>query len=159
MNEARCDTIRELLPDYVGGRLPAPDSASVEAHLGACPDCRDEVALLRLLFTARPTAPPELAWRIGSAARGMRTRGRHPWWGVAAASVAAVALGIGVISRQAPQVEEVEVPEIVVGVEGTSLGVADDGLVAGAPALEGLSDDALQLLLDEMGSETTGGTA
>jgi len=154
MSEARCEMVRERLPDLVGGRLAPADAALVEAHLDVCPECGDEAALLRLLF-----APAELERRIEGSTRRARLRAYHPWWGVAAASVAAVALGIGVMSRDTPAVEEVEVPGIVAGVEETSLWVADDGLVAGAPALEGLSDEALLLLLDEMGTESTGGAA
>ena len=159
MNEARCEMVRERLPDFIGGRLAPADAALVEAHLGGCPECGDEAALLRLLFAARPAAPAELERRIEGSTRRARRGAYHPWWGLAAASVAAVALGIGVMSRDTPAVEEVEVPGIVAEVEETSLWVADDGLVAGAPALEGLSDEALLLLLDEMGTESTGGAA
>ena len=159
MSEARCEMVRERLPDLVGGRLAPADAALVEAHLDVCPECGDEAALLRLLFASRPAAPAELERRIEGSTRRARLRAYHPWWGVAAASVAAVALGIGVMSRDTPAVEEVEVPGIVAGVEETSLWVADDGLVAGAPALEGLSDEALLVLLEEMGTETTGGAA
>jgi predicted anti-sigma-YlaC factor YlaD len=159
MSEAHCEMVRERLPDFVGGRLAPEDVALVEAHLGECPECGDEAALVRLLFAARPAAPAELAERIGGSTRMARRRMYHPWWGVAAASVAAMALGIGVISGDAPAVEELAVPGIVVGVEETSLWVADEGLVAGAPALEGLSEEALQVLLEEMGTGTTGGAA
>jgi len=162
MTESRCETMRERLPDFVGGRLDGADAAEVREHLDACPECAAEAALVRLLHTARPEAPTDLARRIDAAARSARRRVYHPWWGVAAASVAAVALGIGVISDDRPAAEvagEVEVPGIVVGAGETSLWVADDGLVAGAPALEGLSDEALLVLLQEMGTETTGGAA
>jgi hypothetical protein len=73
-----------------------------------------------------------------------------------------VALGIGVISNGRPTVEvagEVEVPGMVAGVEEGSLWVADDGLVAGAPTLDGLSDQALLLLLEELSAGTAGGAA
>lgn len=159
MSEERCEMIRESLPDFVGGRLPPADATPVQAHLSGCEDCREEAALLGLLFSARPAAPAELPRRIEGSARGARSRVYHPWWGVAAASVAAVALGIGVVSRDTPPAEDVEVPGIVAGVGEASIWVADDGLVAGAPALEGLSDEALLMLLEEMGTETTGGAA
>jgi predicted anti-sigma-YlaC factor YlaD len=159
MSEERCEMIRERLPGFVGGRLAPADAALVRAHLSGCEECREEAALVELLFAARPAAPPELARRIEGSARGARSRGYHPWWGVAAASVAAVALGIGVMSRDTAPPEDVEVPGIVAGVGEASIWVADDGLVAGAPALEGLSDEALLMLLEEMGTETTGGAA
>jgi hypothetical protein len=37
--------------------------------------------------------------------------------------------------------------------------VSDDGLLAGAPLFDGLSDDALLQLLDELSVESTGGSA
>ena len=159
MSEARCEIVRERLPDFVGGRLAPSDAVEVQAHLGECTECRDEAALVELLYAARPAAPAILAPRIEGAARAPRGRAYHPWWGVAAASVAAVALGIGVMSREGPAPEDAEVPGIVAGVGEASLWVADDGLVAGAPALEGLSDDALLQLLEEMDTGTTGGAA
>ena len=159
MSEGHCERVRENLPDFVGGRLAPADAALVEAHLSDCSECGDEAALVRLLFDARPAAPTGLAGRIEGSTRTTGRRTYHPWWGVAAASVAAVALGIGVTSREAPSVDDVEVPGIVAGVGETSIWVADDGLVAGAPALEGLSDEALLLLLDELGTETMGGAA
>ena len=159
MSEARCEIVRERLPDFVGGRLAPSDAVEVQAHLGECTECRDEAALVGLLYAARPAAPATLARRIEGAARAPRGRAYHPWWGVAAASVAAVALGIGVMSREGPAPEDAEVPGIVAGVGEASLWVADDGLVAGAPALEGLSDEALLQLLEEMDTGTTGGAA
>jgi predicted anti-sigma-YlaC factor YlaD len=162
MNEAHCEMARERLADLVGGRLAPAEAALVQAHLDTCAECADEAALVRLLFSARPAAPADLARRIEGSASVRRRHAYHPWWGLAAASVAAVALGIGVVSKDTPLVEvagEVEVPGIVVGVEETSLWVADDGLVAGAPALEALSDEALLQLLEEMGTESTGGAA
>jgi predicted anti-sigma-YlaC factor YlaD len=159
MSEARCEIVRERLPDFVGGRLAPSDAVEVQAHLGECTECRDEAALVGLLYAARPAAPAVLAPRIEGAARAPRGRAYHPWWGVAAASVAAVALGIGVMSREGPAPEDAEVPGIVAGVGEASLWVADDGLVAGAPALEGLSDEALLQLLEELDTGTTGGAA
>jgi len=162
MSEARCEMVRERLPDFVGGRLVQVDAARVRAHLDVCPECAAEAALLGLLFAARPAAPAGLARQIESSASVARRHVYHPWWGVAAASVAAVALGIGVMSSDRSPVElveETEVPGIVVGAEETSIWVGDDGLVAGAPALEGLSDEALLLLLEEMATEIKGGAA
>lgn len=162
MNQERCDRVREQLPDFVGRRLSPADVVQVEAHLETCPGCADEAALVGLLFAARPAAPPDLAGRIQGSARSTRRHAYHPWWGLAAASVAALALGIGVVSSGNPAVEvaeEGDVPGIVRGVEEASLWVADDGLVAGAPAFDGLSDEALLQLLDEMGADITGGAA
>ena len=159
MNEAQCEIVRERIPDFVGGRLAPADAAQVQAHLGDCSECREEAELVGLLHAARPAAPAALARRIEGAARAPRGRAYHPLWGLAAASVAAVALGIGVMSSEAPSPEEAEVPGIVAGAGEAALWGADDGLVAGAPALDGLSDEALLQLLEEMDTGTTGGAA
>lgn len=159
MNESRCETVRERLPDFVGGRLAPADASLVEAHLGECEECREEAMLVEFVYAARPLAPESLAPRIQRASRTGVRHASRPWWGLAAASVAAVALGIGVMSQEGPAVAEDDVPGFVAGAEESSLWVADDGLVAGAPALDGLSDDALLTLLEEMGSESSGGAA
>ncbi|NJD17819.1 MAG: zf-HC2 domain-containing protein [Gemmatimonadetes bacterium] len=159
MSDTECGVIRESLPALIGGRLAEADAIRVSAHLEACLDCRKEGELLRLLYATRPVVPAGLAPRIEAATRAPRRRASHPWWGLAAASVAAVALGIGVISRETPSPEESDLPGIVAGAEEAKLWVADDGLVAGAPAREGLTDEDLLMLLEEMGAETTGGAA
>lgn len=159
MNETRCETVLELLPDFVGRRLSPTDAGLVEAHLGRCADCRQEAELVALLHASRPSAPEAMVARIERATHAGRRPLRRPWWGLAAASVAAAALGIGVIAKGSPSGDETEVPGMVAGAGETSIWVADDGLVAGAPELEGLSDEALLTLLEEMDSEPTGGAA
>jgi predicted anti-sigma-YlaC factor YlaD len=154
----RCEAARELIPDLVGGRLPSGDASRVTAHLDVCDACRAEADLVQLLFAHRPVAPRELVSRVREAVRTDTRSVRRPWWGLAAAAVAVLALGIGVASRGSTEAR-VTVPGFVA--EGTAVNVwfTDDGMIAGAPALDGLSDDALQALLDELGSGGTGGTA
>ena len=159
MNDMRCETAREWIPDLVGSRLDAAEAARVSAHLDTCADCRAEADLVRLLFAGRPDAPAGLSTRIRAAVHADRqTTGRHPWWGLAAAAVAALALGIGVASTGVK--DTTTVPGYVAA--GTNSGDAwysDDGMIAGAPALDGLSNDALQTLLEELGSNGKGGSA
>jgi predicted anti-sigma-YlaC factor YlaD len=154
----RCETARELIPDWVGGRLSSVEASRVDAHLEACDACRAEADFVRLVFASRPIAPRELASRVREAVRADRGAVRRPWWGLAAAAVAVLALGIGVASRSSSDTR-VTVPGFVA--EGTAANVwlTDDGMIAGAPALDGLSDDALQALLDELGTGGTGGSA
>jgi anti-sigma factor RsiW len=159
MNEVRCETARELIPDLVGARLSAAEASRITAHLETCAECRAEADLVRLLFAARPAAPSGLSDRIRAAAHAYRHPGRRPWWGLAAAAVAALALGIGVSSTSVKGTATA-VPGFVA--EGSGSGDAwltDDGMIAGAPALDGLSDEALRTLLDELGSSGTGGSA
>lgn len=159
MNTMSCETARELLPGYVGDALDKGARADVARHLEACDDCRSEAELLALLSAGAPPVPAGLSERIQAAVRAQQPRARRgasrPWWGLAAAAVAALALGIGVTSHETTTTQT-QVPEYVAGVDSENLWLSDDGLIAGAPALDDLSDDALATLLEEM---TVGGQA
>jgi predicted anti-sigma-YlaC factor YlaD len=157
MTDVRCESVRDSIPDLAGGRLDGETASEVRAHLDRCDDCRAEAELVSLLYAGRPQVPAQLVQNIEGHVRFRRRAVVRPWWGVAAAAVAAVALGIGVTSRSEPEVENV--PAYVADMQGLSPWVSDDGLIAGAPALDGLSDEALQILLDEMGAGGSGGAA
>jgi predicted anti-sigma-YlaC factor YlaD len=159
MTDVRCETARELIPDLVGDRLGAAEASRVAAHLETCADCRAEAELARLLYVARPQVPVGLAGRLAAAVRADRPRGRRPWWGLAAAAVAVLALGIGVASRSTTDTDTVVPGFVAQGTATTGAWVNDNGMVAGAPALDGLSDEALQALLNELESNGTGGSA
>lgn len=159
MNTAHCETVRDRIPDFVRGCLREADAALVRAHLEECVDCRMETELVGSLRAARPVEPEGLSRRIEEAVRRDRHTQWRPWWGLAAASVAAVALGIGVLSKTSPTEEPGDVPAYVASAEEVSLWPADDGLIAGGPALEALSDEALQTLLDELEPKAPGGAA
>ena len=57
MSNVKCETVREWIPDYVGGRLARLDDTSVRSHLKACDDCSAELELARLIFAPRPDLP------------------------------------------------------------------------------------------------------
>lgn len=154
MNGTGCDRVREAIPELVAGGLGSDERADVAAHLETCADCQAEAELISLLAASRPEPPTGLSLRIQRSVGRRRPMVRHPWWGLAAAAVAAVALGIGVTSRQGGT--DAEVPAYVAGTQTEDLWLTDDGLLAGAPALDGLSDDALEQLLEEI---TSGGQA
>lgn len=157
MNSSQCEPVREALPDFVAGRLSTADASSVQSHLDRCEECRAETELVAHLFVGRPAVPAGLIESIEGQVYSRRRAVTQPWWGLAAAAVAAVALGIGVSSRSDPEVEPV--PAYVAEMQGLSPWVSDDGLIAGAPALEDLSDEALMTLLDELGAGGSGGAA
>ncbi len=159
MNTAHCEAVRDRIPDFVRGSLQEADAAFVRDHLEKCAECRREAMVVEHLFAARPMRPEGLASRIEDAVRRERGRLRRPWWGLAAASVAALALGIGVVSRGGPPREGDELPAYVASAEEVSLWPGDDGLIAGMPALDDLSDEALQTLLDELEQSPSGGAA
>jgi anti-sigma factor RsiW len=148
MSDMGCEGAREMLPEYVVGGLSQTTRRELEAHLSTCLECREEAELVTLLSGSRPEAPAALAGRIHAALERQRRVVLRPWWGVAAAAVAAVALGIGVTSRQ--EGGTLAVPAYVAGVDEDEMWLTDDGLIAGAPALDGLSEDDLEQLLAEM---------
>ncbi|HUF76118.1 MAG TPA: zf-HC2 domain-containing protein [Longimicrobiales bacterium] len=157
MNHIACGTVRELIPDFVSSRLGSHDLEVVDAHIGECGACRAELELAKMLLASRSRVPAGLAERVTRAVRADRRATSRPWWGLTAAAVAALALGIGMSSErsQAP----LEVPGFAYEVEEEDAWLSDDGLVAGAPMFEGLSDDALVALLDELSLEQSGGAA
>jgi len=151
MSDIGCERAREGIPEYAFGGLHPEERAALAAHLEACEDCRAEAELVALLSASRPEVPPALAGRIQSALEARTRPVMRPWWGLAAAAVAAVALGIGVSSRQ--PTDSIDVPAYAAGVEEGGMWLSDDGLIAGAPALDDLSADALEQLLAEMSGD------
>lgn len=163
-----CASAREAVADFVAGRPGAADAALVQRHVASCADCRAEVELARALYAARPPVPAGLQERVIAGLRADRAGAvapaadevgaRRPWWGLSAAAIAAVALGIGIVSDQARPGNDVAVPGYAYEVE-EGIWSSDDGLVAGAPSLETLSDEALERLLDELTVGGAGGAA
>ncbi len=158
MSNMKCETVREWVPDYVSGRLARLDDTSVRSHLKACDECRAEVELARLIFESRVDVPDGLANRVRDAVRYDRTSVSRPWWGITAAAVAALALGIG-FSSDRPEQSESAIPGYAYELDDESLWLSDDGLIAGAPALDALSDEALLQFLDELDVGGAGGSA
>lgn len=151
MTRETCERVRELIPAAVAERLSAEERRSVEDHLDGCGECRAEAELVGLLRRSAPAVPDGLSARIQAAVSSDRRRVRRPWWGVAAAAVAALAVGIGLASDARDPAQE---PIPIYAAEGAAqdLWLSEDGIVAGAPSLESLSDEALRQLLDELGS-------
>src|SRR5688500_13566703 len=155
-NDTDCGAVRELIPDLVAARLLAADAVRVQRHVQTCADCRAELKIVSLLHATRAEAPAGLLDRIARDAA--ERRPARTWWGISAAAIAALALGIGVVSNDASAPSS-EVPAFVREAEEGESWLSDDGLVAGAPALYDLSDEALLELLDELSNVSTGGAA
>ena len=155
MSQTECGSIREWIPDVVARRASGMEAEAVDAHVLACDECRAELELVRALREARPQAPKALADRVVSAVKRDRRALRRPWWGISAAAVAALALGIGVTSQSGGPTP-VSVPDYAYEMEEGALWSSDDGLLAGAPTLDELSDEALMELLDELALDLGG---
>ncbi|MDT8368723.1 MAG: zf-HC2 domain-containing protein [Longimicrobiales bacterium] len=161
-----CHEIREQLPEFVSGGLPVEGRRGIGAHIEACPACAEEARTLRLLRSTRPQAPVGLEARIRSAVHAdlaasppgvlrlepRRSAPRVPRWMIATAALLALAVGTPLIvdsMRETTSIDGTELARVEDGLV-TSSWARDDGLVAGAPALDELSDEALLALLAQM---------
>lgn len=159
MTEMSCASAREALADFVANRLGDDDAESVERHVEVCADCRAELDLTQMLYAGRPRVPAGLEARLVAAIRGDRAGARGHWWGLTAAAIVAIALGIGIVSEPTRPEADAEVPGFAYEVEEGTVWSSEDGLVAGAPSLDALSDEALRQLLDELTVGGAGGAA
>ena len=155
MSQTDCGTIREYLPDFAAGRLDVGARNVVAAHLPNCAECRAELELIQILLAAPPAVPATLVHQVTTSVRTSRRSTRRPWWGISAAAVAALALGIGV-STDRPVTIDGSVPDFASEAEEGELWLSDDGLLAGEPSFDGLSDEALMELLEELTSQGAG---
>lgn len=171
-----CPEVRDRLPLFTAQRLDLSRAEAVEAHLGDCEACAAEAALVRRLQEVRVEPPAGLVdqvlYRIlGPAAvpsttPGAATKSDEPggvlrfpaWpfgpvrravagWGLPAAAVLVLALGIGVFWTA-----DRDLPGdllLTAFVEEADERAHEEWLVAGAPVWEALSDDVLISLLEE----------
>lgn len=158
MSTTRCERARELIPDFVAGRLEGPDVALVEAHLPRCPECSAEAELVRMLLATRPAADAAAGVRLREAVlMAVRRSGGRPAWALLAASVAALAIGIGVVASGEDATGGAEdLPAYVEQTEEATLWISEDGLIAGGLVLDELSEEDLTALLAEL---SAGGAA
>lgn len=156
-----CGEIQDLLPDRAAGRLEPTRVEAIDGHLADCPDCSAVFEAVRGLAATRPTVPAGLEARILAAVRNAgadevvlaptRRRWRFtPVWGLAAAAVLALAIGLPVVSNS-DSGEDPEVGVLALAEEGVAgVWLDDDLMIAGAPAVSELSDEALATLLEEL---------
>lgn len=168
MKNRGCERVKDLLPEWNAGLLDSASREEVEGHLAACVDCRKEADLLRAVLESRPRPPEGLQARIqarvseefsqapaGSPGKvlPLRSRTRKRWapaWALSAAALAVVSLGIGVLwNGEVPEVT-VEPLEVASQEPLPEAWLWDDGVVAGAPVLDDLTDAELEALLEEM---------
>lgn len=159
MSGTECGAVRESIPDVGAGRADEDVVRRVTAHVAGCADCASELELVRSVFVGRPRIPADLSQSVVHGVRGKRRSLQRPWWGISAAAVAALALGIGITSAPSRDgASDAESIEVVVDAESDEFWLADDGILAGAPVFEALSDEALAEFLDEL-STLQGGQA
>src|SRR5258705_3310501 len=90
--------VRDLLPDLLHDRLTPDVRREVEAHVRACADCSQELALLRQMRTSLRGAPAVVVASIAAAIPPYRAPARRSWggWRVAAAIMILAAGGTSV---------------------------------------------------------------
>lgn len=94
--------VTDRLPRWLGAEMDAAERASVEAHLDACPACREEAdaldAVWRELAAAEPQAATASVW---PAVRGRTVAGSGGWFfgrrPLARAALAAAAAACGLV--------------------------------------------------------------
>lgn len=166
-----CEIIQDQLADYAAGRVDDEARAVIESHLVHCGACQEELDTLALLVQATPAAPRGFEARVQAAVQGVladadagteateatasengsavvpisrRRAWFGPTWGLAAAAVMALLIGRSLVDTG----EEPGLGEVALGYEDVPV-LIDEGMIAGAPALDGLSDEDLALLLEE----------
>ena len=152
MNPTVCADLADRLPDWVAGRLPADQARQVAEHVGTCADCAAQAATVHAVLAARAPVPADLAARTLAALRNAEPipgRWTRRWTSWAGSAAAVLVLAVGTFVLRAGDTGEPLDPGPVAVDE--SVWIADDGIVAGAPVLDELSEDALAALLEEMG--------
>lgn len=167
MNWNHCETVTDLLPEYLGGVLDEERAAAVQRHLADCADCTAEHSLVASLRQHRATPGDGLVERIvrGSLEREFSSRFRsagsprlsslsRPSLALAATLAMALLGGSLLLKRLNLQVEIADVTRPVVGIDGGGAGWigVDAALVSGAASLQDLTVEELEQLLVEVGS-------
>ena len=144
-----CAEAKDLLPEFVRDELADERRRSIAGHIKVCMDCQQEVELLQRIHNDTLRVPSSLASDIKDAlAREHRAARWSVRWAVPAAAAVALALGTAVVWERVRALPEVG----PLGLEPFAVvWPSDDDDVAGAPTLEGLSDDDLSILFEELG--------
>ena len=152
---AVCESMRDDMPLLAAGVLDDARAREVTQHVAACVSCRAERDLVELLRTA-PVTPPGLESRVLRAAA---VPAPPPRWRVGALAAAAALVAVIAGSAVLLQSRSADAPDVVAvgsdpNVEAAELSWAarTDPLLHGGPGLAALSDEELELLLQEMES-------
>ncbi|NNM07019.1 MAG: zf-HC2 domain-containing protein [Gemmatimonadetes bacterium] len=172
MNGKECEKVRDLLPDWAR-KTDRADGGLVEDHLRTCAECERELEVILAIRDQRPAVPagleakiqarvrqglgeapsadPAAAERAGRSGRAALARRRWaPAWALSAAAVVVLALGTSLIWNGGNP-ELVQDPAAVASQEPLPESwLWDDGMIAGAPVFDGLSDEDLETLLEEL---------
>lgn len=154
MNGRTCEAVRERLVDMHLGTVPALEAAETRAHLDGCNACAAEATVVAALADTRRRAPEGFAERVlaSYADTGAKRRWARPTLSLPLAAAAAGVLLAGALLVRGGSAPD----DVVVMAEVADAGLnlvpwpGDDGMLAGAPALDALSTEELEALLEEL---------
>ncbi|HEX6306890.1 MAG TPA: zf-HC2 domain-containing protein [Longimicrobiales bacterium] len=147
MNRYDCETIRDLLPSLTRGEMLPHEAVRLERHLAECVECAAQAEVVRLLQTMLAPVPPALEARVLHAVRHRSPRRRVPAARLAlAATVAAAILGGALVLERRTGADAAASADV----ESVSWAAADDPLLHGGSALQQLTVDELEILLEEL---------
>lgn len=167
----QCEMMMELLTAHAERTLDGDTRRGVEAHMSSCADCRAEFKIIQALVDSEPMAVPvDLEARVLAAARealegreagrevatgsdivALKPRWTAPSWAMGAAAVLVLALGTPLLMNQMSDSSGEGTETLLMDDPIATVWTTDDGLIAGAPALDMLTDEELSLLLAELG--------
>jgi anti-sigma factor RsiW len=155
MRDCQDDRIKDLLPEYVTGRMGSALIAQVEAHVAACPSCAAELAVVRAAHAAFPAPQVNIARIVQAlpkpviplAPRVVKRSRRFTSWRVAATIATIAVSGVSIAVLQGILTDKPPVAHKVV-VKTTEAPEAS-GLSVGGN-LNDLSEKEMQTLLDKL---------
>ena len=152
---AICESVRDDVPLLAAGMLDDARAREVTRHVAECASCRAESDLVALLRTA-PVAPVGLESRV---LRAVAVPAPPPRWRVGALAAAAGLVAVIGGSAVLLQSRSADAPEAVAAASQPDAEAAElswaartDPLLHGGPGLAALSDEELELLLQELES-------
>jgi len=156
MRDCQDERIKDLLPEYVAGRMDSTLIAQVEAHIAACPSCAAELAVVRAAHAAFPAPQVDIARIVQALPKpviplapraGKRAR-RFTSWRIAAtiATIAVSGVSIAVLQSMLSDTKPPKAPVVRHVVENAN---EASGLSVGGN-LNDLSEKEMQTLLDKL---------
>jgi predicted anti-sigma-YlaC factor YlaD len=156
MNRYDCDTIRDLLPAFVRGELLPHETASADAHLQECDECREERSLVALMQDVLVPVPAGLEARVVMAVRAAPAFAPRRWTpgrlAMAATLAAAVIGGSAMFNHLTFDRTSIQSASNAEQVAELSWAAAELPMLHGGSNLEDLTVEELEILLAELES-------
>jgi anti-sigma factor RsiW len=155
MMRTECDTVRDVLPEYVTGTVPGTTRTNVDSHLAVCADCRANVEVMELLMRAAVTAPAGLQQRVIHSVHTRRAPAYHTYRRMAYLAAASVVALLGTRALLIRSGESAEPPAAMAtstGAQPAQLQVPPSSETPRPSAGNDLSEEQLRSLIAELES-------